>query len=331
MLAQRYPDAFDGIVAGAPAINWTPLMGLLYTPQATLHTLNSTIGNCELEGITTSAIAHCDGLDGVLDGIVSLPDLCQFDAFSQVGNTVTCRDGSSVTISMAAATVANATWTGVRTPLGRPHYPGLTYDAPLTSAGDTSCYASGNCSDTAWALGAQYFQYLVAKDSALQLSTITSENLPNYVSDGIHEWDSWIGTVDPDLSEFKKMGGKLLSWHGMADDYIPVGGTTQYYDQVRLLDAEVGEYYKLFLAPGVHHCGAGPGASPVGTVFDTLVRWVENGTTPHTLPAIGTEKVNGTILKKNLCPYPTRLTYQGGDVSMADSYRCVEHDRLRHD
>lgn len=322
MLAQRYPNAFDGIVAGAPALEWSSLMGSLYQPQAVLNSLDAPYpSNCEFEAITTAAIEACDGLDGVFDTIISQPELCKFDPFSVVGRSSICRNGTIVTISEAAAIVANTTWSGITTQQGRPLYPGIAYDAPLTSTTDTDCLQTNNCSDTAWAIGAGWFQYFVKKDASFNVSTITSENLPGFVHAGIQQYDSIIGTNDPDLTGFKKAGGKLLSWHGVADDYIPVGGSTQYYDRVAALDADLQDYYRLFLAPGVHHCGMGPGAYP-STILLQLMQWVENGTSPGTLPALGTQLVNGTLLSRDLCPYPAISVYQGGNFAEAGSYRC---------
>lgn len=323
MLAQRYPNAFDGILAAAPALNWNALMGSLYLPQAVLNSIISTRPtNCEFEAITAAAIEACDGLDGVYDTIISQPELCKFDAFSAVGKKSICRDGSEVTVSEAAALVANTTWAGMYTRQGRSLYPGLTYDAPLIATADVDCVSTGNCSDTAWAIGAGFFQYLVHKNPSFNVSSITPQNLPVLVHAGIQEYESLLGTIDPDLTNFKKAGGKLLSWHGMADDYIPVGGSIQYYDRVAALDPKVAEYYKLFLAPGVHHCGTGPGATP-STALQQLVQWVETGKSPETLAAVGTQRINGTLLSRDLCPYPAFSSYRGGNITEASSYQCI--------
>lgn len=96
----------------------------------------------------------------------------------------------------------------------------------------------------------------------------------------------------------------------------------QYYDRVAALDAGVAEYYKLFMAPGVRHCAAGLGAAPVNPL-NQLVQWVENETSPQTLPAKGTRLVDGAFLERNSCAYPSISVYQGGNSSLADSYRCV--------
>jgi len=327
MLAQRYPDAFDGILAAAPALNWVPVMTSLYQPQAVMNGLGEFPPNCEFEAITSRAIAACDGLDGVYDGIIDQPAVCRFDPFTVVGEPIACGNRTNATISQTAAIVANETWSSLLTPQGRPLYPGFTYDSEITSVTDTDCAAAGNCSSTAWDIGADWFQYFIAKNASFDLRTITAANISQLVHAGYQEYDSIIGTNDPDLTNLKNSGTKLLSWHGSADNYIPVGGSTQYYDRVSALDAGVHEYFKLFVAPGVAHCGGGVGAAPIA-ILDQLVAWVENGTSPQTVPAKGTRPVNGTLLERNLCAYPSISVYQGGNASSASSYGCINPTRL---
>jgi len=327
MLAQRYPTAFDGILAGAPALNWGGLMGGLYHPQAVMNGLNDYPADCEFEAITAKAIEACDGLDGVYDNIIAQPALCKFDPFTVVGQPAACGNNTNTTISQTAAIVANETWSGILSQQGRIIYPGYSRDAPLATITNTGCVATGNCSLTAWALGSDWFQYYVAKNVSFDLTTITSANLSRFVRAGMQEYDSIIGTNDADLTNLKNSGTKLLSWHGIADDYIPVGGTIDYYNRVAALDTGVAEYYKLFLAPGVHHCSGGLGAAPIA-ILDQLIAWVENGTSPQTVPAKGTALVNGTFLERNLCAYPSVSVYQGGNGSLASSYKCVNPTQL---
>ncbi|KAI4960837.1 hypothetical protein J4E86_002462 [Alternaria arbusti] len=329
MLAQRYPEAFDGIIAAAPALNIIPLLASLFHAQAVMNTLGEYPPNCEFEAIGAAAIAACDELDGVKDSIISIPELCTFDPFTVVGQPANCGNSSSNVISNATATVANATWYGVSDRRGKKIYPGYAFDAPLQATTDTDCQASGTCLTTAaWLLGAQFFQLFVEKNATFDWSAITAESLPHYLYAGQQQWDSIINTNDADLSNFKEAGGKLLTWHGIADDLIPSGGSTQYYDRVAALDADVDEYYRLFLAPGLHHCAGGPGPAPVNNALQQLVAWVENGTAPDTLPAVGTQPVNGTVLSRDLCPYPLVSVYQGGAATDASSYSCVDAESV---
>jgi hypothetical protein len=328
MLAQRYPEAFDGIIAAAPAVNIIPLLASLFHAQAVMNTLGEYPPNCEFEAITEAAIAACDALDGVVDSMISIPELCSFDPFTVVGQPASCSNSSSQSISKAAAIVANATWYGVSNKRGENIYPGYSLDAPLATA-NTDCRRAGTCSTTAsWSLGAQFFQLFVEKNATFNVSTITADNLPHYMYAGYQQWESFIGTNDADLRDFKQAGGKLLTWHGIADDVIPSSASTQYYDRVAALDTDVDQYYKLFLAPGLQHCGGGPGANPVDIALQQLVKWVENGTSPSTIPAVGTQSVNGTVLSRDLCPYPLVSVYQGGVSTDASSYRCIDADSV---
>lgn len=329
MLAQRYPEAFDGIIAAAPALNIIPLLASLFHAQAVMNTLGEYPPNCEFEAVTAAAIAACDTLDGVEDSIISIPELCSFDPFTVVGQPANCDNSSSNSISQAAAIIANATWYGVSNKRGEKIYPGYSLDAPLKATTDTDCHSTATCSTTAaWSLGAQFFQLFVEKNATFDVSTITAERLPDYMYAGYQQWESFIGTNDADLSDFKEAGGKLITWHGIADDLIPPGGSTQYYDRVAALDTDVDQYYKLFLAPGLHHCAGGPGAYPVNGALQQLVEWVENGIVPDTLPAVGTQPVNGTVLSRDLCPYPLVSVYQGGAATNASSYSCVDAESL---
>lgn len=111
MLAQRYPDAFDGIAASAPAINWAEFFVAALWPSVLMDQLGEYPPSCEFDAITAAAIEACDGLDGVVDSIISNPDLCDFDPLSIVGKVIKCEGiGSGERpISTAAATVTQAT------------------------------------------------------------------------------------------------------------------------------------------------------------------------------------------------------------------------------
>ncbi|KAL6412899.1 hypothetical protein AUP68_02391 [Ilyonectria robusta] len=124
------------------------------------------------------------------------------------------------------------------------------------------------------------------------------------------------------ISDFRRAGGKLITWHGTADQLIPFNGTADYYNCVRADDPVLDDYYRFFTAPGVGHCYGGSGSYP-GSGLDTFIEWVERGIAPESLYA---ETVNvdgeGRARAANLCQYPLVLTYIGGDVAEASSYDC---------
>jgi hypothetical protein len=225
MLAQRYPEAYDGIAAAAPAFNWARLFPALAWPQVMMELTGQFPPKCELDAVTAGAIATCDPQDGITDGIISDPAACSFDPFSMVGKIVTC-DNETTTISNAAATIANLTWTGPRKASGDFLYYGLDYQSRLTGSGDqsttaalglamTSCSSNGTCVGSPAGLGEAWLKFMVKKDPNWDFSKITSiEEYARLYQASAQEFDSIFGTFDTDLSAFRDAGGKMITYHG---------------------------------------------------------------------------------------------------------------------
>ena len=139
------------------------------------------------------------------------------------------------------------------------------------------------------------------------------------------QFNDIIGTDDPDLSAFAKSGGKLLSWHGQTDELVPTQGTIDYREQVNQAlggNKQVDDFYRLFLLPGVDHCGGGTGPQPTDAL-GALVNWVEKGQAPATLAASVTN-ADGKTVTRDVCRYPMVARYTGhGDTASAANYRCT--------
>lgn len=228
MLAQNYPDMYDGIVASAPDINWGQLIPSRVWPQVVMNTLNEYPKGCELDYLGQAAISACDALDGVEDGIISAMDECVFDAFSHVGEKFICSStGTLRSLSNGAAKVANATWTGPRDIYGRFIWYGLNYGADIS--GDltgrdanavTKCFSNGTCVGEPLALGAQWLHYFASEnDRSFDFKALTVPEFARLVNVSVSKYGPIIGTDDPDLSAFKKAGGKILSYHGLVCGY----------------------------------------------------------------------------------------------------------------
>ena len=138
------------------------------------------------------------------------------------------------------------------------------------------------------------------------------------------QYNSIVGTDDPDLSAFKSAGGKIVQWHGLADELIFPNGSSNYYERVLERVAKAQDFYRLFEVSGVDYCFGGSGAFP-WTAFDSLVKWVEGGKAPDTLDA-ATIPVSETETPKHrpLCLYPQVAAYKGGDPDQASSFECAD-------
>ncbi|MGC0398794.1 hypothetical protein RKD27_001438 [Streptomyces sp. SAI-126] len=319
MEAQRHPDDYDGILANAPAVNWDEFEVATLWPQVVMNNEKTYLSKCEFAAFTEAAVKTCDPLDGLEDGLVNDPGRCDFDPRRLVGTQVVC-DGKELTITAADAAVVRKIWDGPRTASGKKLWAGVPIGADLSALATPGA---------PFPVPADWVRLWVAKDPSLDLSTLTYDRFTQLFQQSRAEYDKVIGTDDPDLSDFRASGGKLLTWQGLDDQYIPAEGTVRYREQVerKLGGAErVDDFYRLFLVPGTVHCGLNKGD---GTTDDlgALTAWVEHGKAPRTLPAtlINTE---GEQVARDLCRYPRVSRYTGhADPAIASGFRCVTPSR----
>ncbi|KAL4883369.1 feruloyl esterase [Aspergillus karnatakaensis] len=319
-LAQRYPRAYDGIAASAPAQAWTRLTSGVYYPALVKGWYGVEPLGCELEFLTGEAVRVCDGQDGVVDGLISDVEGCQYSPFSSVNQTFVCGEGQggnrTMALSWGAAVVAEAAWGGPKTRGGERLWFGVNPGSDISGLGSVAVAGVNKTAATpdAW------FGMFVAKNASFDPTTMTLDEYVSYFEHAVQEFSGFIDAADPDLSEFRNAGGKMIAYHGMADPSIPTKGTEFYYDSVKERLPDVHDFYRFFESPGLGHCAGGAGGQPT-TVFNALRRWVENGTAPETLP-VEYAAANGTIFHRKLCPYPQKARYVGGDASVASSFRC---------
>lgn len=317
MLAQRYPQAYDGIVSGAPAINWEKFIVAEYWPQFVMQQENTFPSPCVYSEIVNATVAACDAVDGAVDGIISAPSLCKFDPYSLVGQSATCGN-LSTTITATDASIVQKIWAGMTSVDGTFLWWGLEPGAPFSGLAGTVCTSATDCQGSPFEITTDWISYFVQQNPSFDLTNMTWSEYATifYMSSGAY--DLIIGTDNPDLYEFKNAGGKLVHWHGLADQLIFPQGSENYYQRVEARDLSVRDYYRFFEAPGVEHCGGGTGPAPSNPV-DAVVAWVERGVAPDVLPAVSS---SGTITR-NLCPYPLVARYLGGDVNNASSFSCA--------
>ncbi|MFE7589880.1 tannase/feruloyl esterase family alpha/beta hydrolase [Kitasatospora sp. NPDC057512] len=325
MEAQRYPDDFDGILANAPAVNWDEFEVATLWPQVVMNNEKTYPSACAFKAFTDAAVAACDPLDGVEDKLVNDASRCDFDPRRLIGTTVVC-DGKELTITAADAAVVRKIWDGPRTASGRRLWSGVPVGADLAGlAGTTAPDANGQVQGAPFPVPRLWVTNWLKKQPSFDVSTITYDQFTRLFEQSRTEYGRIIGTDDPDLSAFRDAGGKLLTWHGQADQFIPAQGTVDYRRQVERTmggGRRVDDFYRLFLAPGTAHCGLNKGG---GTTDDlaALTAWVEQGKAPRTLPATLVD-ATGRSVDRDLCRYPEVSRYRGhGDPAAASSFRCV--------
>lgn len=327
VVAQRFPTAFDGISAGAPVMYIPDLLATVQWPQQVMNTLNQFPYPCELDALTAAAISACDSLDGVRDGIISDPAAClsTFNPFVLVGTPIACATtNTTLPITLAAATVANATWHGPASPAGKPLWYGLTPNTDLTGNSPLSGGVTGialtnctgtTCTGTTSPLSGPYLSLLIAKGSpSFSLSNLTNAEFASLIHAGKQQYSSLLATDDPDLSAFRAAGGKLVSYHGTADQNVPSEGTARYHRSVErwLGDEgegkEVGEFWRHFEVPGLGHCFGGRSGNLEG-LWEQLRGWVEEGREAPGRTGVGVVGVDGTVGRRVVCSFPERARY----------------------
>ncbi|CAG8052652.1 unnamed protein product [Penicillium olsonii] len=318
LMAQKYPEVFDGILAIAPAINLQNFIPAGMWASQVMNENKHYPLPCEIEAFTKAAVAACDRLDGVEDGIISDPDSCHITAYDFIGKAYTC-NGVRSTFTSSSAKVIQAAWSGSRSASEKYGWSGLNKDSAIGSAYiPTECSTNNKtCQIGESALLGAWFKYLIAKNPDYDDNNMTRAELFEGLHSSDVDYSSMLGTNDANLSKFKKSGGKMITWHGMADEVIPPNGTIAYYEEVLKNNPKAHDFYRFFEAPGVGHCYGGLGPIPNGAMSQ-LMEWVEKDHTPVTLHA--TKGKNDTA--RDLCPYPLRQKFIGGDSRNATSFTC---------
>ncbi|OXM54952.1 tannase/feruloyl esterase family alpha/beta hydrolase [Amycolatopsis alba] len=319
--AQDHARDFDGILANAPAVNWTQFAVATLWPQVVMNNDRHFVADCVLGAFQKAAIQACDARDGVTNGVIDQPDECSYDPRSLVGTKVLCA-GREVAVTTEDADVMRKIWAGPTDERGRKLWSGLPKGADYTWLAGTQPDANGTLFAPGFPVAVHWVQSFLKKQPGFDTSKLTYVQYRDLFRQSVREYDRVIGTSDPNLSDFRRAGGKLITVVGTADQLIPPGGTLAYREQVerRMGGADrVNDFYRLFLAPGVQHCGGGAGAQPVNAL-SALVDWVEQDKAPATLAAT---TLDGTG-SRNLCPLPQMSRYNGhGNPALSSSYHCT--------
>lgn len=318
MEAQRYPQDYDGIVSGAPAINWHKLHPQQLWGPVIMNAMANPVPGCKLTAATAAAVAACDSIDGVKDGVIGDPKRCDYDPARLIGTSAGESCGS---FTEADATVIRKLWEGPRRQDGSFLWYGLPKGADLNAL-----WTSRGTPPKPQPMGitVDWFRYFLAEDPKLDGNTVTRDQYERYWDQSVEQYGAVIGTDSPDLTEFRSRGGKAIVWHGWADQLISAEGTIDYYNRVVQFMGgaeKTSQFLRLFMAPGVGHCSGGSGPAPSGQQ-EALLAWVEEGKAPDTLLATGRSQSGGTR-SQPLCPYPLVAKYKGsGSTYDAANFVC---------
>jgi len=336
MEAQRFPADFDGILAGAPAYNWSALVSAATANDQTLMASAAAyLPASKLPAITAAVLEACDRQDGVKDGLVGNPAKCGFDPA-----VLTCT-GAETDACLTAAQVATLkSIYAAKVDAQRKHvFPGYSPGAE-SAPGSWGVWIVGKKPGDFTLMmffGMGYFRDFVYGREDWSLAEFDFGKDYRLATE---RTGAALNATDTNLKPFAARGGKLVMYHGWNDPAIPGLSSVEYYDGVvgtmgkSAADASV----RLYMVPGMLHCGDGPGAADFGQngasirrdaqhdVFTALEQWVEVGKAPGTLTAtkfVDEDETKGVVLTRPLCAYPAEARYVKGDPMQAASFACV--------
>jgi tannase len=365
---QRFGEEWDGAITGAPAFRFSFQQVQHLWSNVVEQTLDYYPPPCELEKILNETIIACDPLDGKTDGVVARSDLCKlhFDLDTTIGKPYYCAattgtslakakrqfPGSSTTpvqngtVTANGVAVAKEIIDGLHDLQGRRVY--LSYQPAASFADAQTQY---NPAADSWELSisglggefvARYLD-LVNSSTLPNLDGITYDTLKGWAIEGWKRYQDTLETTWPDLTPFHAAGGKVLHFHGEADNSIPTASSVRYWESVRKImypnlsfnesASALNDWYRLFLVPGAAHCAPNE-AQPNGpfpqTNLAVLIDWVEKGIVPTTL--------NATVLRgvhigenQQICAWPLRPLWTNNGTAMECQYDQASIDTWLYD
>ncbi len=347
MEAERYPEDFDGILAGAPANNWTHhFTGFVWNEIA----LNEgKLTPEKLPAIQKAALASCDAIDGVKDGLIEDPRQCRFDP-----SVLLCLSAeTSDCLTQPQIDALNKIYAGPKNPrTGEQIYPGYE---PGTEAepGGWAIWIVGISAQSLF--GNTFYGQAVYEQPKWDWHTMDFDRDVRLADE---KTAAILNSYNPDLRSFRDHGGKLIQYHGWGDGAIAPRDSIAYYERVEGFlkqypdprsqnPSDIRAFYRLFMVPGLQHCTGGPGATSFGNgglepgkdfpadadhdILVALDRWVTQGIAPEKIIATGKIGADakagkpGTPITRPLCVYPAVAHYKGhGDTNSAENFECAQ-------
>jgi feruloyl esterase len=322
IIAQRFPQLFDGIVAGAPVLNFSRTMaGFAYREQALGA---APVPFAKLSVLAERIYEQCDQKDGLKDGLIDDPRRCGFRPSDHLPR---CAPGVDDTQCFTEAQIATlGRIYGDIQAGGKQFFPGWPPGAEIAGDNGKSGWDQWIVRETAerttaYLFAESFFRYMAfpRKEQAVELSAFDIEKIAPQL-----EWiHNILDATDPDLTAFRDRKGKMLMYFGWADQSLNAQMGVDYYESVlRKMGDGTPAFFRLFMQPGVFHCGGGPGPGSFEPLLD-VVNWVEKSQPPDRITAA--RIVNGkTVRTRPLCPYPQTAKYTGtGSIDAAENFHCA--------
>lgn len=323
MSAQRFPEDFDGIYAGAPALDFVLSMtNYVYRQQ---NLAKNPISSAKLRQAGEAIYERCDGVDGVRDGILEDPRLCDFDPAKHLPKCAPNATADCFTngeIEFLQQLYSDQFISGQRIFPGWPI--GVEVPGRDGRIGWDYWLVRENAPPRSEMFAEAFFRYLALprKDPNLRYDQIDlAAAFPQ-----LGPIREMLNATDPDLSAFRDHGGKLLMWFGWADESLNPNMGVEYYESVvAKMGPNTTDFFRLFMMPGVFHCGRGPGCDTAPRLA-ALIRWVEHGEAPERIVASRPLSESKTRTRP-LCPYPQIARYKGaGSTDDEANFVCQVAD-----
>lgn len=342
MEAQRYPEDYDGIIAGAPANYWTHLLTAgVWDLKALQKDAASYIPAAKIPALNDAVLAACDALDGAKDGIIGNPPACRFDP-----SAMRCKEADSdQCLTAPQAETLKKIYSGPRNSKGVQIFPGFSPGGEAGAQGWAVWMTPSSPEKSLQSyFSTNFFRNMVFNDPAWDFKTFDFDKDVRLADEKQAEA---LNAIEPGLKPFKARGGKLILYHGWSDAAIPPQNAVNYYKSVQAAMGEraTEQFSRLYMVPGMQHCGAGPGADQFGqfglpgyptdpghSIFSALDRWVEKGTPPGPITATKyvsfMDPTQGVKLTRPLCAYPQVSKYKGtGDINDAVNFTCAAEQK----
>lgn len=358
--ATRYADMYDGFLVGNPGFHLPKAaISQVYSvqqyaniPGVTLNAdkwITGAFTDVELAMVASKVLGQCDALDGASDGMINDTVACQtaFDLDRDVDTcTIDSNDGRDGTcLTTVQKTALGNVMTGVRNSAGEPLYTSFPYDAGMSTYDwkkweffDSVNRDPGGLAYIWMTPPQPYIGTMSDYDFAMNFDMDNDAPLIFATNDTytVSGWDLMVPPNETDLSRLKKRGAKMVVFHGTGDSVFSSNDTIDWYEGVEAKNSgDASNFARLFLVPGMNHCGGGP-ATDKFVGLDALVNWVEEGVAPESIEASVRGDVDGNLAANDelpadwasdrtrpLCPYPQIATYSGsGSIEDATSYVC---------